>query len=580
MSAAIIVLILSFIILLVLNVPVAFSMGIATLLGLLTIGDIPALSAIARQMATGIDSFALLAIPFFILSGLFMGRGGIAQRLIDFANVLVGGFRGGLAFVNIMTCMLFGSISGSAAAAVSSIGGFMVPLMNKMGYHRDFNASISITAATTGLLIPPSNVMIVYSLATGGACSIAAIFIAGIIPGVMVGLGLMFVAGIIAAREKYGTEELFKAKDIVIRFVGTVICVVVPILLFVLKKRYAVNAGIIAAGLDDAAIKAALKSVNLISLVAGGSLVVLMLIVQAMLVLLKKSSEVRTVVGGLLGLLFIVLLCVRGWLVAEVYGVENSGRLKAVYIALAAYTLFVEALVVVYGLKVSWKGFVAFVQAIPALMLIVIVLGGILAGVFTATEASAIAVVYSFVLSVFFYREVKFRELPEIILQSAVTTAVVMMLVATSMAMSWVLARENVPQNASAALLGFTNSPWVLLLVINLILLAVGTFMDMTPAVLIFTPIFLPIVQKFGMNPLHFGIVMIMNLCIGLCTPPVGTCLFLGCGIAETTVTKVMRHILPFFVSMIVVLFICTYIPALSLWLPEKLGLLSQGVSP
>ena len=438
MSAAIIVLILTFVILLLLNVPVAFCMGIATILSVLVIGteDIyRPMMLVSQQMATGIDSFALLAIPFFILSGLFMGRGGIARRLIDFANVLVGRFTGGLAFVNIMTCMLFGSISGSAAAAVSSVGGFMIPLMNKMGYHRDFNASISITAATTGLLIPPSNVMIVYSLATGGACSIAAIFMAGVIPGIMVGLGLMFVAGIISGKRGYGKGETF-------------------------------------------------------------------------------------------------------------------------------------------GLKES---FVRFLKAIPAMLLVVIVLGGILGGIFTATEASAIAVVYSFVLSVFFYREVKFKDLPGIILQSAVTTAVVMMLVASSMAMSWVLAYENVPQNVSAFLMGLTSTKWVLLLIINLMLLAVGTFMDMTPAVLIFTPIFLPIVTKFGMNPLHFGIIMIMNLCIGLCTPPVGTCLFLGCGIAQTTVSKVIKHIVPFFIAMVVVLFICTYLDVFSMWLPEKLGLISAA---
>ena len=435
MSMPIIVLISAFVILLVLNVPVAFSMGIATILAVFAIGQFPdPLMAVAQQLPTGIDSFALLAIPFFILSGLFMGHGGIARRLIDFANVVVGRFRGGLAFVNILTCMLFGSISGSAAAAVSSVGGFMVPLMNKMGYHRDFNASISITAATTGLLIPPSNVMIVYSLATGGACSIAAIFMAGVVPGVLVGLGLMFVAGTISVKRGYGRGETFTLGESVIRFF----------------------------------------------------------------------------------------------------------------------------------------------KAIPALLLIVIVLGGILGGIFTATEASAIAVVYSFILSVFVYREVKFSDLPKIILQSAVTTAVVMMLVATSMAMSWVLAYENVPQNISAFLLGLTETKWVLLLIINLILLAVGTFMDMTPAVLIFTPIFLPVVTAFGMDPLHFGIIMIMNLCIGLCTPPVGTCLFLGCGIANTTVTKVIKHILPFFVAMIIVLFICTYVPILAMWLPEKLGLVGQ----
>lgn len=435
MSLPIIVLISAFVVLLVLNVPVAFSMGIATILAVFAIGQFPdPLMAVAQQLPTGIDSFALLAIPFFILSGLFMGHGGIARRLIDFANVVVGRFRGGLAFVNILTCMLFGSISGSAAAAVSSVGGFMVPLMNKMGYHRDFNASISITAATTGLLIPPSNVMIVYSLATGGACSIAAIFMAGVIPGILVGLGLMVVAGVISVKRGYGRGETFTLGESVIRFF----------------------------------------------------------------------------------------------------------------------------------------------KAIPALLLIVIVLGGILGGIFTATEASAIAVVYSFILSVFVYREVKFSDLPKIILQSAVTTAVVMMLVATSMAMSWVLAYENVPQNITAFLLGLTETKWVLLLIINLILLAVGTFMDMTPAVLIFTPIFLPVVTAFGMSPLHFGIIMIMNLCIGLCTPPVGTCLFLGCGIANTTVTNVIKHILPFFVSMVIVLFICTYVPILAMWLPEKLGLVGQ----
>jgi len=424
---ALLILILSFVILLVLNVPVAFCIGISTLLAVLVIGDIPSFLIVAQKMATGIDSFALLAIPFFILSGLLMGRGGIARRLIDFANALVGRFRGGLAFVDIVTCMLFGSISGSAAAAVSSVGGFMIPLMNKMGYHKDFNASISITAATTGLLIPPSNVMIVYSLATGGMVSIAAIFIAGILPGILVGLALMVVAGIISARRNYGKGGRAGLKEAVLRFL----------------------------------------------------------------------------------------------------------------------------------------------KAIPALLLIIIVLGGILGGVFTATEASAIAVVYAFILSVFVYREVRLKDLPAIILQCAVTTAVVMILIATSMAMSWFLAYENIPQNLSAFLLGLTDNRIVILLIINFILLAVGTFMDMTPAVLIFTPIFLPVVTNLGIHPLHFGIIMIMNLCIGLCTPPVGTVLFLGCGIADTTVSKVIRHLLPFFGAMIVVLFICTYLPQISLVLPR-----------
>jgi len=430
MVSPVVVLVSTFVILLILNVPIAFCMGIAAVLSIFAVGDIPAFVTVAQKIATGIDSFSLLAIPFFILSGLFMGRGGIARRLIDFANVLVGRFRGGLAFVNVLTCMLFGAISGSAAAAVSSVGGFMIPLMNKMGYHKDFNASVSITAATTGLLIPPSNVMIVYSLATGGMVSIAAIFIAGFIPGFIIGAGLMLVSGIISVRRNYGKGEKFGLGESVIRFF----------------------------------------------------------------------------------------------------------------------------------------------KAIPALLLIVIVIGGILKGIFTATEASAIAVLYSFILSVFFYREVRFKDLPDVLLQCGVTTSVVFMLIGTSMAMSWVLASENIPQSISASLLSITDNKTILLLMINAILLAVGTFMDMTPAILIFTPIFLPIVEGLGMHPLHFGIILIMNLCIGLCTPPVGTCLFLGCGIADTTVTKIMKHILPFFAAMIVTLLICTFIPKLSLWLPQIFG--------
>ncbi|MFQ5603018.1 MAG: TRAP transporter large permease [bacterium] len=424
------VLILSFVILLMLNVPIAFAIGISTLLTVLTIGGIPAMKTVAHTMATGIDSFTLLAIPFFILAGQLMGRGGIARRLIDFANVLVGRFRGGLSYVNILTCMLFGSISGSAVAAVSSVGGFMIPLMNKEGYHRDFNASISITAATTGLLIPPSNVMIVYALATGGVVSIAAIFLAGFIPGILMGLGLMVVSGVTSVKRNYG----------------------------------------------------------------------------------------------------------KG---------------------------------VTFGLK---EGLVKFLVALPPLFLVVLVLGGILAGYFTATEASAIAVLYAFVLSVFVYREVQLKEIPQILLQCGITTAVVMLLIGTSMAMSWAMAFENIPQDISAVLLSLTDNKILILLIINVLLLFVGTFMDMTPAVLIFTPIFLPIVQGLGVHPIHFGILMIMNLCIGLCTPPVGSCLFVGCGIAHTTITNIVRHLLPFFFAMIVVLLIVTYMPVLSLIIPRIFG--------
>jgi tripartite ATP-independent transporter DctM subunit len=328
--------------------------------------------------------------------------------------------------------MLFGAISGSATAALSAVGGFMIPLMNKKGYNREFNAAVTITAATTGLLIPPSNIMIVYSLATGGAVSIAAMFMAGYLPGILVGIGLLIVSAIVSVRHNYGKGETFGLRESVWKFLG----------------------------------------------------------------------------------------------------------------------------------------------AIPALLLIFIVIGGILKGWFTPTEASAVAVLYTFLLSVVFYREVKIKDLPGILVRCGVTTSVVFMLIGTSMAMSWVLSAENVPQNISAALMSLTNNKVVVLLVINALLLVVGCFMDMTPAVLIFTPIFLPVMAKFGVHPLHFGIIIIMNLCIGLCTPPVGTCLFLGCGIAGTTVTKVMRPILPFFVSMIVTLLICTFVPQISLWIPDLFGLL------
>ncbi|MCA9734584.1 MAG: TRAP transporter large permease [Deferribacteres bacterium] len=429
MEISVIVLIISFVILLALNVPIALAIGISTILTMLfTIAPGPAITTVAQQMATGINSFALLAIPFFILSGYIMGRGGIARRLIDFAKVIVGVFPGGLAYVNIVACMFFGAISGSAAAATSAIGGFMIPSMNKEGYDKNFNTALTVTASTTGLLIPPSNILIIYSLASGGV-SIAALFIAGYIPGLIVGLGLMVVAAITAIIKKYPKGE-----------------------------RYPISYAI------------------------------------------KKLFD-----------------------------------------------------------------------AIPSLLLIVIVIGGIIAGMFTATEASAVAVVYSLVLA-FIYREIKTRDIPGILLKSVETTAIVMLLIGTSKAMSWILSYENIPQNISASLIGMTDSVIVVLLIINILLLIVGTFMDMTPAVLIFTPIFLPVVMELGIAPLHFGIIMVLNLCIGLCTPPVGSVLFLGCGIGETTIAKLVKPLIPFYIAMIVTLMLVTYIPELSTWLPEFFG--------
>ena len=429
MSLVLIVLIVSFVTLLAVNVPVAFAIGISTMLGILATGELPAFLLVAQRMATGIDNFTLLAIPFFILAGLLMGHGGIAQRLIDLAEVVVGRFRGGLAYVTVLTCMLFGSVSGSAAAAVSSVGGFMVPVMNRRYADPAFNASVIVTASTTGLLIPPSNIMIVYAAATGGAVSIAAMFFAGIVPGLLVGLALMIVSS---------------------------------------RGPLTVNGGVTTLGLRDA--------------------------------------------------------------------------------------------------------FVRLGRAFPALIMVVIVLGGIMFGIFTATEASAVAVIYALMLSIGLYREVSLRDLPALLLRCAVITSVVLLLVATSTAMAWLLAYENIPQVLSAYLLGLSDNPLVILLVINLIMLAVGTVIDMTPAVLLFTPIFWPVILSLGIDPLHFGVMLIMNLCIGLCTPPVGTCLFLGCSVANTTVARMLPRLIPFYLAMILVLMVITYLPLVSVALPRWLG--------
>lgn len=432
MELSIIVLLGSFALLLMLNVPISISIGLSTLLTMLfTIDAGPAVVTIAQRMASGINSFALLAIPFFIFSGILMGRGGIAHRLIEFAKVLFGMFPGGLAFVNIISCTLFGSISGSAVAATSAIGGFMVPVMEKEGYQRSFAAAATVTASTTGLLIPPSNILIVYSLASGGV-SIAALFIAGYLPGLLLMIGLMVSCGIYAKNHNLPAGERI------------------------------------------------------------------------------------------------------GW----------SAAIKKTF------------------------------DAVPSLLLIIIVIGGIVGGYFTATEASAVAVIYSLLLAVVFYREVRLKELPGVLLKSAEITAIIMLLIGASSAMSWILSYENIPQMISTGLLGLSDSPVVIMLLINLILLVVGTFMDMTPAVLIFTPIFLPVVTELGISPLHFGIVMVLNLCIGLCTPPVGSVLFIGCGIAKTTIAEMIRPLLPMYASMFVVLIIVTYVPAVSEALPRFFGLI------
>ncbi|PKQ75030.1 hypothetical protein CJP16_15640 [Aeromonas sobria] len=421
----------SFFVLVFAGVPISFSIGLATLAsGLMMLPLETILAVIGQKMATGLDSFSLLAIPFFIQAGTLMNCGGIAQRLINFSQVLVGRMPGSLGHVNVMANMMFGSISGSAVAAAAAVGGTMAPMQKKAGYDPAYSAAINVTSCISGLLIPPSNVLIIYALTAGGI-SVATLFMAGYVPGILMGVSIMVVGAIIAKR--------------------------------------------------------------------------------------------------------------RGYPIAE----------------RPSFTMVMRA----------------FWDAIPSLLLVVVVMGGILGGIFTATEASAIAVVYTFVLSVIIYREVKLKDLPSIMLDSVITTAIVLLLIGISVGMSWAMTNADIPYTISDALMNVSDNPLVILLIINVILLIVGVFMDMTPAVLIFTPIFLPIVTELGMDPVHFGIMMIFNLCIGLCTPPVGSALFVGCSVSGVKLQALIKPMLPFFFVLLLSLLAVTYIPSLSLFLPGLFGM-------
>lgn len=479
------VLVFSFVILLIVGVPIAFSIGISGVLTMLvSIDFIPALTTFSHRMATGLDSFALLAIPFFILAGNIMNRGGIAIRLIDFARVLVGGIPGGVAVVNVLANMLFGAISGSAAASASAIGSIMQPEMKKEGYPENFSAAVNITSATTGLSIPPSNILIVYSLASGGV-SITALFLAGYIPGILTGIGIIITALTMLIYKKDGT-------------------------------------------------KAAIKGLGVFALIIAGLLLVF-----------KGVSFSNATFSGMTNrvLLFIAVAAFGIWVIIKTI----NNKVKAM------------------------AGTRKFLDATPSLFMLVIVIGGIVAGLFTATEASAIAVLYSLILA-FIYREISIKDIPDIILRSIKTTGIVMLLIATSLALSWIMAYENIPQNVSEGLISLTDNPFMIMLLINIILLMVGVFMDMTPAVLIFTPIFLPIVTALGIDPIHFGIIMVLNLSVGLCTPPVGSVLFIGCSVSGLSIDKVFKPLVPMFISMVLVLLLVTYIPEIALWLPTTFG--------
>ncbi len=419
-------------ILLLLGIPISITIGVSSIVGILTTlsWDVAVLTG-AQRIFTGIGSFSLLAIPFFVLAGIIMNNGGIALKLVNFAKVLSGKLPGSLAHTNIVGNMLFGAVSGSSVAAAAAIGGTMAPLQEEEGYDKNYSAAVNIASAPTGLLIPPSNSLIIYSLVSGGT-SVAALFMAGYIPGILWGLSVMVVA-------------------------------------FILAKKY------------------------------------------------KYSSK---------------------------------------------YTItFKEAMKI-------------FIDALPSLALIFVIIGGIVGGIFTATEGAAVAVVYSFVLSFFFYKSIKLKDIPRILLETVEMTGIIIFLIGVSSIMSWVMAFTNIPNAITEILLGISSNPIVILLIMNLVLLVVGTFMDLTPAILIFTPIFLPIAKNFGMDTVQFGIMLIFNLCIGNITPPVGNTLFIGCKVGKTSIEEVIKYLLPFYLGILIVLMMVTFIPELSLFIPKLMNMI------
>ncbi len=415
-----------FIILLLSGMPVAFCLLLSAICSAIYTG-IP-LSIIFQRMFGGLDNFVLLAIPFFIFMGNIMEQGGMAKKVVQFSNIIIGRIKGGLAGVNVLASMFFAGISGSAVADTSSIGSMLIPMMNEEGYDKNFSAAITATSSTIGLIIPPSNAIIIYSFAVGGL-SVAKLFSAGIVPGILVGLGLILTGYIISVKENYPSHPTPSLKE---------------------------------------AIK-----------------------------IIKETSL--------------------------------------------------------------------------SLLLVLIIVGGILGGIFTATEAAVFGVVYSFVISFFVYNNLKIKDIPIILRKTIKTSSVVLILLATSTAFSYILSYERIPELVCEVLINISDSKIVLLIIINILLLFVGTFMDMAPAILIFTPIFLPVVQELGMDPIHFGIMMLVNLCVGLCTPPVGTVLFVAMGIADTTMDKLLKYLFYFIIPMVAILLLITYWPAVSMTIPNLL---------
>lgn len=415
----------SFIFLMFLRIPIAFSLGASALLTCLY-SDIP-LIPVAQRMVASLDSFPLMTIPFFVLAGHIMAEGGIAKRIVEFANILVGRMRGGLAMVDILGSMFFGGTTGSCVADVASVGPVMIPMMERKGYSKDYAVCVTVAAATTGIILPPSHNAIIFAVAAGGTVSIGAMFLAGYIPGLLIGLGLMTLSYFIALKRGYQSEP-------------------------------------------------------------GKSL-------------------------------------------AETW----------------------------YAIK---DGFLSLMAA-------VIIVGGIISGIFTATESGAIACVYALILTTCYYKELKFSQLPEILNKVALTCGMVFFLIATSSAFGWIMAYEHIPQTISSGILSLTQNPTYILLIINFFVLIIGFFMDMSASILILTPIFLPVAKSIGMDPVTFGIMLLINLSIGLIHPPVGAALFVGCAIADCPLEKTVLTICMFIPVILVVLLLVTFVPEITLTLPK-----------
>lgn len=419
----------SFFVLMMLGVPVAYSLGLAALVGALWI-DLP-LDAVMIQLASGINKFSLLAIPFFVLAGAIMAEGGMARRLVAFAGVLVGFIRGGLSLVNILASTFFGAISGSSVADTASVGSVLIPEMEKKGYPRDFAAAVTVSGSVQAILIPPSHNAVLYSLAAGGSVSIAALFMAGVLPGLLMGLTLAALCLITARRRNYPKGEVIALKQ---------------------------------------------------------------------------------------------------------------------------------------ALKIT-------VDALWGLMTMVIILGGILSGVFTANESASIAVLWAFFVTMFIYRDYKWRDLPRLVHRTVKTVTVVMILIGFAAAFGYLMTLMMIPMKVTAFITSLSDNKYVILGLINLLLMLLGCLMDMSPLILILTPILLPVATSLGIDPVHFGMIMMVNLGIGLITPPVGTVLFVGSAVAKLSLGVVTRAMMPFFIALFILLLMVTYMPWLSLWLPRLLGL-------